>query len=137
MSIYDDIIDLPHHRSARRGHMSLQDRAAQFSPFAALTGFDAAIEETGRLTDNQRQLEEYGNTLLDRKLTQLRELLPRHPEVTITYFLPDSRKAGGAYAQVQGELKKIDLYSRQIFLMDGQRIPMDSILDMDSDLLTE
>ncbi len=134
---YEDIIHLPHHRSSRRSHMSMLDRAAQFSPFAALTGFESAIEETGRLTDPRTQLEEYGNALLDWKIGQLIPLIPLQPEVQITCFLPDSRKDGGAYAQIQGALKKIDLYTRQLFLTDGRTIPMGDILNIESNLIPE
>lgn len=132
METYEDIIHLPHHRSARRPHMSLQDRAAQFSPFAALTGFEAAIEETGRLTDCRPELMEYGNAQLDQTLARLLELLPRQPQVSITCFVPDERKHGGHRETVSGCLLKIDLYNKIITLTDGRRLSLGDILCIES-----
>ncbi len=134
---YDDILHLPHHRSSRRSHMSMTDRAAQFSPFAALTGFEAAIEETGRLTDRRPELEDYGNALLDWKLAQLMPLLSQQPEVRITYFLPDSCKSGGTCEDIQGHLKKIDLYAQRMILTNGQSIPMGDIVNIESSLIPD
>ena len=94
---YNDIIDLPHHISTTRPRMSMLDRAAQFSPFAALTGYDAAIKETGRLTGQRIELTEECRAVLDRKQQVLLENLAEHPEVSVTYFVPDERKSGGAY----------------------------------------
>lgn len=127
---YDDIIHLPHHRSKRRSHMSLQDRAAQFSPFAALTGFDSAIEETGRLTDSRVELEEYGRSILDRKLAFLLEHVQEHPQVSVTYFCPDDRKAGGAYREISGRVRKIDLYRQIITMLDGREISIEEIVEI-------
>ena len=127
---YDDIIHLPHHRSTRHSHMSIHDRAAQFSPFAALTGFDAAIEETGRLTDAQMELEEYGQAVLDRKLTQLLSQQKEEPEVSITYFCPDQKKSGGSYQEITGRIRKIDLYRKRITMADGCEIPLEAIADI-------
>ena len=127
---YDDIIHLPHYRSKRRSHMSLQDRAAQFSPFAALTGFDSAIEETGRLTDSRVELEEYGRSILDRKLAFLLDHIQDQPQVSVIYFCPDDRKAGGAYREISGRVRKIDLYRQTITMMDGQEISIEEIVDI-------
>ena len=127
---YDDIIHLPHHRSKRRSHMSLQDRAAQFSPFAALTGFDSAIEETGRLTDSRVELEEYGRSILDRKLAFLLDHIQDQPQVSVTYFCPDTRKSGGTYREVSGRVRKIDLYRQIITMTDGREIAVDEIVDI-------
>ena len=131
---YDDIIDLPHHVSATRPRMSMIDRAAQFSPFAALTGYDAAIKETGRLTDERIELSEESRAVLDRKQQLLLDNLADHPKVTVTYFVPDERKAGGAYVTVTGRVKKVDDYQRLLLLTDGTKIPLDEILDMESEL---
>lgn len=136
-SEYDDIIHLPHHQSLKRSHMSMHDRAAQFSPFAALTGFDSAIDETGRLTDSRTELEEYGNAQLDQALLQLQELLPLHPEITITYFAPDDRKSGGSYSTIQGNVKKIDFGKPVLILMDGREIPLSDIVHMESSQFAE
>ena len=103
---YDDIINLPHHVSKTRPQMSMVDRAAQFSPFAALTGYDAAIKETGRLTDEKVNLSEEEKEALDRKQQILMEWLGDHPALTITFFVPDEKKSGGAYMTKSGNLKK-------------------------------
>lgn len=131
---YDDIINLPHHVSATRPRMSMIDRAAQFSPFAALTGYDAAIKETGRLTDQRIELSEDSRAVLDRKQQLLVDNLADRPEVSVTYFVPDERKAGGTYVTVTGRVKKIDDYQRLLLLTDGTKIPLDEILDMESEL---
>lgn len=131
---YDDIIDLPHHVSATRPRMTMIDRAAQFSPFAALTGYDAAIKETGRLTDQRIELTEDSRAVLDRKQQLLVDNLADHPEVSVTFFVPDERKAGGAYVTITGRVKKVDDYQRLLILTDGTKIPLDEILDMESEL---
>jgi len=117
--------------------MSVQDRAAQFSPFAALTGFDAAIEETGRLTDSRPELMEYGNAQLDRTLIRLLELIHRQPTATVTCFVPDDRKFGGHCELVTGKLQKIDLYNRILLFTDGKRIELQNILHMESPDITD
>lgn len=110
------------------------DRAAQFSPFAALTGYDAAIKETGRLTDQRIELSEDSRAALDRKQQLLVGGLADHPEVSVTYFIPDERKSGGAYVTVTGIVKKVDDYQRLLLLTDGTKIPLDDILDLESEL---
>ena len=132
--MYEDIINLPHHVSKTRPQMSMLDRAAQFSPFAALTGYDAAIKETGRLTDEKIEMDEDRKTALDMKQTYLIEMLDEQPEISITYFLPDTKKSGGAYVTVTGNLKRFDEYERLLILTDGKKIPMDVIAVIDSDL---
>lgn len=127
MKNYDDIINLSRPVSRRHSPMSLYDRAAQFSPFAALTGYDAVIEETGRLTDAQAGLDEGGKALLDEKLQLLREHLPENPAVQLTVFRPDARKSGGAYETVRGNVKKIDPIARCLVLTSGEAIPIDRI----------
>jgi hypothetical protein len=125
---YDDIIDLPHHQSAKHPHMSMADRAAQFSSFAALTGHGAAIQETARLTHRKIELDEDEKNALGETLRALIEQLDQHPEATITYFLPDPKKDGGAYVTVTGQLKKADTLAKIITLENGTAIPMDCII---------
>ena len=131
---YEDIIHLPHHVSKTRPQMSMQDRAAQFSPFAALTGYDAAISETVRLTDERTDLGEETKAMLDMKQQYLLEVISDQPEITVTYFVPDEKKAGGAYVTVTGNLKRIDEYERLLILTNGKKIPMDEIVDIESDI---
>lgn len=131
--MYDDIIHLPHHVSKTRPQMSLEDRAAQFSPFAALTGYDAAILETGRLTEDKLELGEETQAILDRKQRYLAEIIDTKPEITVTYFVPDEKKSGGAYSTVTGFLKRIDEYGRVLMLTDGRKIQLDAIFDIESD----
>lgn len=130
--MYDDIIHLPHHVSKTRPQMSMEDRAAQFSPFAALTGYDAAILETGRLTEDKLELGEETQAILDRKQRYLAEIIDTKPEITVTYFVPDEKKSGGAYSTVTGFLKRIDEYERVLMLTDGRKIQLDAIFDIES-----
>ena len=124
---YDDIIHLPRPVSRKRSPMSNFDRAAQFSPFAALTGYDAVIAETGRLTDMQIELDEGGKALLNEKLQIIREHLSEKPAVVLRVFCPDGRKSGGAYETVTGCVKKIDPVTRVLVLTEGTVIPIDRI----------
>lgn len=123
---YGDIIDRPHHRSANRPHMGAVDRAAQFSPFAALTGHGAAIQETARLTDAALELTEDARAALDRKLDLLLHT-DGEKTVTVTFFEPDDRKAGGAYVSHTGEFRRVDGVRRVLLLKDGTEIPLDRI----------
>lgn len=125
---YDDIINLPHPTSSRHPRMSMADRAAQFSPFAALVGHGAAIEETARLTDQKVELTEEEKTLLDEKL---RLLLETGGEGTFTWFLPDERKDGGAYITATGKVKKIDPLEGRVILKDWTAIPIEDILEIE------
>jgi len=134
---YEDIIHLPHHVSSKRPRMSAVDRAAQFSPFAALVGYDAAIQETGRLTTEKIELTEEEKSFLDQKQKILLERIAEHPEITVTYFLPDDRKNGGSYTTVTGNLKRIDDVSHVILLTDGTGISIDDILKIDSVVFEE
>lgn len=127
MSGYEDIINLPHHVSERHARMSMLDRAAQFSPFAALTGYDAAIEETARLTDGRMELTEEEKSLLDAKL---REALERAGSVRITFFLPDERKSGGAYVCTMGIVKKLNHIAGTVAMDHGLTIPIEDIADV-------
>ena len=127
---YDDIINLPHHQSPTRQHMSVHDRAAQFSPFAALVGYGDVVRETARLTDERPQLDEDAKASLDETLRFLQES-PGAQQVSILYFKPDQRKAGGAHLSVTGIIKKIDFYGRIIALEDGTVLSVDDILDIE------
>ena len=133
---YDEIMGLPHHVSKTRPQMPMSDRAAQFAPFAALTGYDAAIKETGRLTVERIELDVEALSALDMKYQLLMEALDEAPEVTITYFQPDERKAGGKYVSAVGAVKKIDDFERRITMQDGTRIPMDDVLSIDGELFS-
>ncbi len=131
---YDDIINLPHHQSAPRPHMSAYDRAAQFSPFAALTGYEDAVIETARLTDKKVELDEYDKAALNERLNMIQDTLDEQPEVSITYFLPDKRKSGGAYVTVTGGVKKIDEYEHIVVMLDATKIPIDDIAEINGGL---
>ena len=115
---YEDIMHLSRPVSTRHLPMSMHDRAAQFSPFAALTGYDAAIEETARLTDHQAELAESGKEALDQKIRAIQEEIATLPEVTVTFFEPDLRKSGGAYRTITGQVKKIDEYNKALIFQD-------------------
>ena len=128
---YDDIINLPHHVSPTRPQMSMIDRAAQFSPFAALTGYEDAILETGRLTDARAELTEDELDALNAKYQLLMDTIGTGIEVNITYFKQDDRKAGGAYLTERDVVKKVDTYNRRILMRNGTCIPMDDIFDID------
>ena len=127
---YKDIINLPHHVSSKRPQMPMLDRAAQFSPFAALTGYDDAIHETGRLTDEKIDLSEEEKEALDRKQQILMERLGDHPALTVTYFVPDAKKSGGAYVTTTGRLKKIDDIEGALILVSGERIVIEDIIEI-------
>jgi len=131
---YEDIINLPHHVSSTRPQMSMADRAAQFSPFAALTGHDAAIKETARLTDSRTELDEEALSILNMKFQMLIEKMDCEPTVTISYFKPDERKDGGAYLEATGVLKKMDEHERILVLTNGQKIRMDDVIDIEGDI---
>ena len=133
---YNEIMGLPHHVSKNRPQMPMSDRAAQFAPFAALTGYDAAIKETGRLTDERIELDVEALSALDMKYQLLMEALDEAPEVTITYFRPDERKAGGKYVSAVGAVKKIDDFERRITMQDGAKIPMDDVLSIEGELFS-
>lgn len=129
---YKDIIHLPHKQSSTRPHMAIADRAAQFAPFAALVGYDDAVKETARLTDSRRELSECALEQLNAKLNYIGEHLDEQPEVTITYFQPDSRKSGGAYLNCTGIVMKIDNYEHTVLMQDGREIFIEDIVEIES-----
>ena len=131
MSRYNDIITLPHHVSKTHPQMPIHDRAAQFSPFAALTGFGAAITETARLTQEKIELDEHAKAELDEKFRAIGDRLSEKPEITVTYYLPDERKDGGAYVTVTARVKKLDSLSQTVTFTDGTVIGMDDIYAVD------
>ena len=112
----------------------MADRAAQFSPFAALTGHGAAVLETARLTDQKTELSEDAKALLDQKQRILAEHITEHPEITVTWFQPDEKKPGGKYLTVVGELNKVDRVEQALLLTDGTRIPLEDVTDIRSPL---
>ena len=131
---YDDIINLQHHVSSHRAHMSILDRAAQFSPFAALTGYDGVIKETARLTDRRIELDEAAKTILNEKLRIVQEQLSRQQEIELVFFQPDEKKAGGAYITMIGTVKKIEEYERVVLMQEGTRIPIEAIIDITGEM---
>ena len=134
---YDDIIRLPHPRPLRRAPMSRENRAAQFAPFAALNGYEDAIDETARLTDRVPGTDEEALSLMNEKLHALLDVIRDQPTVTITFFEPDARKEGGAYARVCGRIRRIDETNRQLIMTDRTVIAMDSICEIDCTLENE
>ncbi len=134
---YDDMLNLPHHQSSTRPHMSISNRTAQFSPFAALTGYGDEIRETGRLTGEEMQLSDSEKERLDEKLRNIMEHLEQRPAVSITYFVSDARKAGGSYVTDTGIIKRVDPIGQKVIfytenkISDGRSIPMDAIVEID------
>ena len=127
---YDDIIDLPHPISKKHPRMPIRDRAAQFAPFAALVGYDDAVEETARVTDSMIEQSEEAKAELDRTLSRLSAIISSKPRVAVTYFLPDERKSGGEYKIHEGELKSLDNHSLCLQFADGKKIFYDKIANI-------
>ncbi|MBQ1482820.1 MAG: hypothetical protein IIZ28_04530 [Erysipelotrichaceae bacterium] len=134
---YDDIISLPRFVSKGRRHMSNYDRAAQFAPFDALTGYDEAIEETGRTTEEEILLGESENRALDMKFQILREHIDERPEVILTFFVPDLYKEGGSYKEEKIAVKRIDMNERALFSTDKKRYDLDYIVSVRSALFND
>ena len=128
---YDDIITLPHHVSERHPHMPLIDRAAQFSPFAALTGYEAAIVETARPTETKRELSEEQKQIISSQLYDLQNCISSAPCITVVFFQQDERKSGGTYRTVSGPVKKVNDYLGVLEMADGLSIPFQDILSLD------
>lgn len=131
---YDDIIDMPHHVSEKRKHMSLDERAAQFAPFAALTGYDSDIREASRLVCKKIELDEYAIAELDEKLRFLKTKTDDAVSVTVTYFKSDGKKQGGVYTTVSGVVEKIDEYEKNVLMSDGVKIPIYDIYAIEGDV---
>ena len=131
---YDDIINMPHHTSSTRPRMSMHDRAAQFSPFAALTGYDEDVLEAARLTDTRSELTEDEKSVINGKLQAILECLDCSPNVCITYFVDDTRKSGGRYVTVSGTVRQIDEYQGRVIMSDKTSISIDRIRNIDGDI---
>lgn len=131
---YDDIINLPHPEPTIRPRMAMENRAAQFSPFAALTGYDEATREEARLVDIKQELSEDMKDMLDAKLAIIEQHIKEEPSVAITYFLPDTKKAGGRYVTVSGKVKKMDNVESAIVMTDGTKIPIGDVRMIEGDL---
>lgn len=131
---YDDIIHLPHHVSKRHPQMPMEERAAQFSPFAALSGHEEAIQETARLTDEFILLDEDKKERLNEQLMILKEKEAGLPEVEVIYFQPDEKKSGGAYVTFRGQVKKVDAYAQKILFTDGTALSMEALFSIRGEL---
>lgn len=131
---YEDMIDLQYCGSVTHARMPRIARAAQFAPFAALTGYEAAIKETARLTQDRMELDESRKTALNEKLKLIVEQCAERPEVTITYFVPDERKSGGAYVNITGRIRNVDQYRHIVVMEDKTGIPIEQIYEVESDL---
>ena len=131
---YEDIVDLPHHVSRKHPQPTMADRAARFAPFAAITGYEEMVLEEARITDDRIELDENSKAALNEKLNMILEFIDEQPEVSITYFEPDKRKAGGAYITVTGTVKRIDEYEHLVIMTDGKKINIDDIYNLQSEL---
>lgn len=131
---YEDIINLPHHVSKKHPHMSLEARAAQFAPFAALTGYDDQVKEVARLTNERKEIADGLKMILDEKIQEIIKNISKKPRVTITYFVPDSRKQGGKYVTVTGNIAKIDEFKHHIIFENKTEIPINEIIEIILDL---
>lgn len=131
---YDDIINLPHHVSETRPRMSQRDRAAQFSPFAALTGYDSEIKETARLTNEKIELDDYAISRIDSCLQILIDNAAEHPTISMTFFKADEKKSGGTYVTVSGDFRRIDESNRTVVLTDGTTIPIEDIYAIEGEI---
>lgn len=131
---YDDIIHLPHHVSTTRAQMAVIDRAAQFAPFAALSGHDAAIKDTARQTEKRIELDEYMKEAFNDKLQIIADWINEHPEIEITYFQPDEKKDGGTYITTSCTVKKIDEYEKVAVMEEGTEIPIEDIINIEGQI---
>ena len=131
---YEDIVDLPHHVSRKHPQPTMADRAARFAPFAAITGYEEMVLEEARITDDRIEMDESSKAALNEKLNIILEFVDEQPEVSITYFEPDKRKAGGAYVTVTGTVKRIDEYEHLVIMTDGKKINIDDIYNLQSEL---
>ena len=129
MKNYEDIINLPHHKSSRHQPMSMANRAAQFAPFAALTGHDEVIAEAARITSQNREMSDYEKDMLSLKFKNAIEI---GCVVTVTYFLPDTRKEGGKFEKFKGRIKHFDEIDGKLYFNDGNNIPLKYIREIES-----
>jgi hypothetical protein len=134
MTSYEDIIHLAHHQSTNHPQMSIYDRAAQFSPFAALTGHDEAVKEVARLTEQRIELDESSKEIIDERLQFIRDHITDHPLVEVTYFVPDGKKAGGAYKTIKSKVSKLDEYSHMIMFDLGEKTSIFDIVSIDGSI---
>lgn len=134
---YDDIINLPHHVSKKHPQMSLEARSAQFAPFAALTGYGDAIDETQRETEDRIELDEEQKSILNRKIQFIKENIDNKPEIIVTYFIPDLTKEGGRYVTITGNIIKIDSFKQSIILEDMTEIPINEIIEILGNIFSE
>ncbi len=130
---YDDIINLSHPTSKKHPRMPIRDRAAQFAPFAALVGYDDAVEETARVTDEMVEQSEEMKAILNEKLSSLKERIDTRPSVAVTYFIPDEKKSGGRYVIVRGKIVKINDFSATVKMSDGREIAFDKIYSIEEE----
>lgn len=131
---YEDIVDLPHHVSKKHPQPTMADRAARFAPFAAITGYEEMVLEEARITDDRIELDENSKAALNEKLNMILEFIEELPEVSITYFEPDKKKAGGGYITVNGTVKRIDEYEHLVIMTDGKKINIADIYNLQSEL---
>ena len=131
---YEDIVDLPHHVSRKHPQPTMADRAARFTPFAAITGYEEMVLEEARVTDERIEMDVSSKAALNEKLNMILEFVDEQPEVSITYFEPDKKKTGGAYVNITGIVKRIDEYEHFVIMTDGKKIRIEDIFALESDL---
>ena len=134
---YDEIINLPHHISKKHPPLGRDSYAAQFSPFAALTGYDDVVSEAARVTEEKTELDEDAKLRISNRLSFILDHIDKDPGVTITHFLPDARKSGGKYVKSVGKIKKYDGYEKIIYMESGTKIKLENVFDINSELLTK
>ena len=134
---YSDIINLPHHVSTKYPQLSREQKAAQFAPFAALTGFDEDVKETARLTDRRIEIDDGLKEILSNKLNIIDINIKSKPYITITYFVQDRKKSGGKYVEISNNVKKINIFDNYILLVDNTKIPILDIIDIQGDIIKE
>ena len=137
MNKYDSIINLPHYELKNHKRMSIKVRSAQFSPFAALVGYSDEIHETARITESKIEISDDMKSIIDMKLQLVENNIKQKPQITILYFEKDKRKSGGKYIEYTGNVKKIDLIDNIIIFVDGKKISLNNILDLNADLIKE
>ena len=127
---YEDIINLPHHISSKHPQMSLEERSAQFAPFAALTGYEDCVEETARLTDDRIDMSEDIKEILNEKIRTIIKIIDKNPKIILTYFIPDNKKSGGNYVTIEEKIKKIDEINQELILINGKKIKINDVIDI-------